>query len=206
MTEAGSLALGFSESVAELKRHALVDNTISCGQAFGGDFEAVNTFSGIIAAHVVLEAKPIIVGAGPGNLGSASRFGFGLMEVGELVNAVAALGGRPIVAPRISFADPRERHRGLSHHTLTALGTAALAGAEIALPILEPDRRTNVMRQLEEAHLLDLHRAVEVELGEDVEAALRSSPVRLESMGRGFDDDPDCFRASAAAAVLAVRH
>jgi hypothetical protein len=205
MTEGGSLALGFSESVAELKEHGLLGTTITCGQAFGGDLEAVNRFSGIIAARVVADADLIVVGAGPGNLGTASRFGFALMEVGETVNAIASLGGRPIVVPRLSFADTRERHQGISHHTLTALGVAALAGAEIALPTLAPERRDIVMRQLGDSRLLDLHRPVEIALGDDVEAALRSSPVRIASMGRSFDDDPDGFRAAAAAAVLALR-
>ena len=127
------------------------------------------------------------------------------METGEIVNAVAALGGRPILAPRLSFADERPRHRGLSHHTVTALGTAALAGAEIALPLLSEDRRDAIVSRLEETKLLDFHRLVEVDLGEDVEEALRSAPLPLTSMGRSFDDDPDYFRAAAAAAVLAVR-
>lgn len=205
MTEGGALPLAFSESVAELTGRGLLDVTVTCGQAFGGMLEAVNRFSGIAAAVVVAEADLVVVGAGPGNLGTASRLGFALMEAGENVNAVAALGGRPILAPRLSFADTRERHRGISHHTLTALGTAALAGAEIALPSLEPERRDLVMRQLDEARLLDLHRPVEVSLGDDVEEALRNSPVPFTSMGRSFDDDPDCFRAGAAAAVLALR-
>jgi len=205
MTEGGSLALGFSSSVAELRERALLDVTITCGQAFGGDLEAVNKFSGIVAAASVARAELIIVGAGPGNLGTASRFGFALMEAGENVNAVAALGGRAILAPRLSFADARERHRGISHHTITALGTSALVGAEIALPTLTAERAGLVRRQLEDARLLDVHRAVEVSLGADIEEALRRPPVGFSSMGRTFEEDPDCFRASAAAAVLALR-
>jgi hypothetical protein len=206
MTEGGALPLAFSESVAALVERGLLDVTITCGQAFGGMLEAVNRFSGIAAAAVVAEADLVVVGAGPGNLGTASRLGFALMEAGENVNAVAALGGRAILAPRLSFADERDRHRGISHHTITALTTAALAGAEIALPPLSTDRRELVMRRLEEARgLLDLHRVVDVELGPDVERALRDSPVPLTSMGRTFEDDPECFRAGAAACVLALR-
>ena len=205
MTEGGALPIAFSESVAALVSAGLLDATITCGQAFGGSLEAVNVFTGIIAAAVVAAADLVVVGAGPGNLGTASRYGFALMELGENVNAVAALGGRPIVAPRLSFADPRERHHGLSHHTVTALGTSALAGAEIALPPLAPERRSAVIARLEEARLLDLHRVVDVELGDEVEVALGSAPVRFESMGRSFSDDPDGFRAAAAAAVLAIR-
>jgi len=205
MTEGGALPIAFSETVAALKDAGLLDTTITCGQAFGGDLEAVNRFSGLAAARAVAEADLIVVSAGPGNLGTGSRLGFASIDAGETVNAVAALGGRPIVAPRISFADPRDRHRGISHHTLTALSVAALVGTEIALPDLSDDRRELVTRQLEEQHLLEIHRIVDVELGSEVEDALRSAPVRLESMGRSFDDDPDYFRSAAAAAVLAVR-
>ncbi|HJR19747.1 MAG TPA: DUF3866 family protein [Actinomycetota bacterium] len=205
MTEGGALPMAFSETVAALKDAGLLDTTVTCGQAFGGDLEAVNRFSGIAAAKAVAQADVIVACAGPGNLGTGSRLGHASIDAGETINAIAALGGRPIVAPRISFADPRERHRGISHHTIGALSVAALVGTEIALPPLAPERREEIVGRLGEAHLLDIHRVVDVELGDDVEAALRSSPVRLESMGRTFDDDPDYFRAGAAAAVLAAR-
>ncbi|MFY9587488.1 MAG: DUF3866 family protein [Actinomycetota bacterium] len=205
MTDAGALPIALSESVAALKDAGLLDVTITTGQAFGGDMEAVNKFTGIIATRTVTESDVVIVGAGPGHLGTASRYGFAAIETGEVVNAVAALGGRAILAPRLSFADERSRHRGLSHHTVTALGVAALAGAEIALPSLAPERHAAVVARLEETKLLDLHRLVEVDLGTEVEEALRTSPVPLASMGRTFADDPDYFRAAAAAAVLAVR-
>jgi hypothetical protein len=205
MTEAGALPIGFSETVAALKDAGLLDVTITAGQAFGGDLEAVNKFSAIIAARAVAQADVIVIGGGPGHLGTASRYGFALMESGENVNAVAALGGRPILAPRLSFADARERHRGLSHHTVTALGVAALAGAEIVIPTLDADRRDAVVRRLKETKLLDFHRLVEIDLGEEVETALRKSPVPLATMGRSYDDDPDAFRTPAAAAVHAVR-
>jgi uncharacterized protein DUF3866 len=205
MTEAGALPMAFGERIAELKDHGLIDTTVTYGQAFGGDLEAVNKFSGLLAARHVARADVVVVAPGPGNLGTASRYGFASIDAGEVVNAVAALGGRPIVAPRISFAEERERHRGVSHHTLTALTVAALAPAEIALPLLAADRADLVRSQLADAGLLDRHRVVDVDLGDEVEVALRSPPVRLESMGRSFADDPDFFRAAAAAAVLALR-
>jgi hypothetical protein len=203
MTEGGALPIAFSETVAALKDLSLVDVTITCGQAFGGDLEAVNKFSGIVAARVVANADLVIVAPGPGHLGTASRFGFASIETGEVVNAVARLMGRPIVAPRISFSDPRERHRGVSHHTLAALRFAALVPSVIAMPTLDPGRTELVQRQLAEAGLHEFT-VFDVDLG-PAEEALRSSPVPLRTMGRTFDEDPDAFRASAAAAVLAFR-
>jgi hypothetical protein len=205
MTEAGALPLAFSERVAELKERGLLHATVTYGQAFGGDLEAVNKFSALLAARRVARADLVVVAPGPGHLGTASRLGFASLDLGEVVNAVAALGGRPVVAPRLSFAEERERHCGVSHHTLTALGLAALAPAEVALPPLPPDRAAVVRSQLAAAGVAERHRVLEVPLGEAVEEALRRSPVRLETMGRGYADDPDFFRAAAAAAVLALR-
>jgi hypothetical protein len=48
------------------------------------------------------------------------------------------------------------------------------------------------------AALATRHRLVEVSV-DGLEQALRSSPVPLSSMGRGFEDDPAYFLAAAAA-------
>lgn len=201
MTEAGALPMAFSTTVAALRKAGLLAATISAGQTFGGDLEAVALPGALAACKSVADADVAIVGMGPGNLGTGSRWGFGLIEVASIVNTAAAMGGRPIVAPRISFADGRARHRGVSHHTITALGLA-LAPVEIAIPTLEADRARLVREQL--APLLDRHPLVEVDLGA-AEDALASSPVPLHSMGRSFDDDPDYFRTAAAAGVHAGR-
>ena len=73
-----------------------------------------------------------VVAQGPGNLGTGTRWGFSGVAAGEAVNAAAALGGRPVASLRISDADPRMRHRGVSHHSLTAYGRVALARADVA--------------------------------------------------------------------------
>src|SRR6478736_1757881 len=43
-------------------------------------------------------------------------------------------GGQAIGALRISDADPRPRHRGVSHHSLTAFGRVALGGVTLVAP------------------------------------------------------------------------
>ena len=74
-------------------------------------------------------------GAGAGQPGHRYRAGGSPgVAVGEAVNAVAALGGRPVGSLRISAADPRPRHRGVSHHSLTAYGRVALAPADLVVP------------------------------------------------------------------------
>jgi len=136
MTDAAALPLAFSDTVPAMRDAGLLDATITAGQAFGGDYESVNVYSGMAAASAVCEADVIIAGMGPGNLGTGSRLGFALLEQGALVNAVASLQGTPIVVPRISFTDPRERHRGVSHHTIAAMSVAALASATLIAAIV----------------------------------------------------------------------
>ena len=90
--------------------------------------------TGLLAARHVLGAEVIVVTQGPGNLGTGTRWGFSGVACGEAVNAAAVLGGRPVAALRISDADPRERHRGVSHHSLTSYGRVALARADVVVP------------------------------------------------------------------------
>ena len=135
MSDQGALPLAFSRSVATLRDAGLLAATVTVGQAFGGDLEAVTVHSGLLAARLALHADLAIVTQGPGNLGTGTRWGFSGVAVGEAVNAVATgVGGRPVGSLRISDADPRPRHRGLSHHSATAYGRVALAPADLVLP------------------------------------------------------------------------
>ena len=90
--------------------------------------------NGLLAAHYVLQADVVIVTQGPGNLGTGTRWGFSGVAAGEAINAAGILGGRPIAALRVSEADERPRHRGVSHHSLTAYGRVALVPAEVPIP------------------------------------------------------------------------
>ena len=123
---------------------------MTVGQAFGGDLEAVTLHSGLLAARHVLGADVAVVIQGPGNLGTDTRWGFSGVAAGEAVNAVAALGGRPIGGLRVSEADARARHRGLSHHSSTAYGRVALAPADLVLPVLPGEFGAGLRAQVDE--------------------------------------------------------
>ncbi|MFV2101520.1 DUF3866 family protein [Micromonospora sp. LOL_024] len=195
LTDGGALPAWFSRTLAGL-RDELV-GTISVGQTFGGDLEASTLYSGLLAARHVLGADVAVVAQGPGNLGTGTPWGFSGVAVGEAVNAVATLGGQPIGSLRISAADPRPRHRGVSHHSLTAYGRVALASAELVVPDgLEPALATEVETAL--APLAARHRVLRVDTT-GLDEALRRSPVPLSTMGRGLDADHAYFLAAAAA-------
>jgi hypothetical protein len=121
MTDSAALPLALSDLVVDLVTAGLVAETITCGQAFGGQREAVNLHSALLLAA----GDAVVVAPGPGVVGTGSRVGFSGLEVAGVVDAVTRLGGLPIVAVRWSGADGRERHRGQSHHTTTSLELAS---------------------------------------------------------------------------------
>ncbi|HKE99326.1 MAG TPA: DUF3866 family protein, partial [Actinomycetes bacterium] len=139
---------------------------------------------------------------GPGNLGTGTRWGFSGVQSGEAVNAAAVLGGRPVASLRISEADPRDRHRGVSHHSLTAYGRVALASADLVVPQLPGEFGAEVRRAAET--LASRHRLI-LEPTEELLGILSQSPVRLSTMGRGLAEDTAYFLGVAAAGRHAAR-
>jgi Protein of unknown function (DUF3866) len=205
MTDGAALPLAFSRLAGELRASGLVDGTVTAGQAFGGDLEAITVHSALVAAREVLGAGVVVVAQGPGGMGTGTALGFSGVQVAEAVNAAGALGGRPVVCLRMSTADGRERHRGVSHHSLTALGRLALARASVAVPLLEdPELAATVASQLEAAGVAARHELVRVE-PPDAAKLLAAWGLEVRTMGRGPDDDPVFFAAAGAAGTLAGR-
>ncbi|ACZ30804.1 conserved hypothetical protein [Xylanimonas cellulosilytica DSM 15894] len=211
MTDGGALPAAFSRTIATLHDHDWLHTTITVGQAFGGDLEAVTTHTGLLAAHHITHADLAIVTQGPGNLGTGTRWGYSGVAAGEAINATSTLGGRAIASLRVSGADPRDRHRGISHHSLTAYGRVALTPADIPLPVpthdLEnlpawgPALTTRIREQI--TTLAATHRLTPVPADAHLLTALAASPARLSTMGRGLDADPAAFVAAAVAGVHA---
>jgi hypothetical protein len=118
--QGGALPLALSDAVRSLKERRLLAATATVGACFGGDVECVTAWSAL--AWVKAGGLDVAVCAiGPGIVGTASRLGHGGTAAATAANAASALGGRPIVVTRVSEADVRERHRGLSHHTRAVL-------------------------------------------------------------------------------------
>ena len=203
MTESASLPLAFSRSVAQLRDKGLLDSTITVGQAFGGELEAVNIYTGLIAAKEASHADAVIVCPGPGNVGTGTLYGFSSIEQGEIVNAVNLLGGSAIAVARISFADPRPRHQGLSHHTITSLGRVALTRCTLALPMMDQMRLLAVEEQIAHSAICHRHRTRIMD-GRPGIIELQEKGIEVSSMGRGFEDDEEFFLSASAAGALAA--
>ncbi len=184
--QGGALPVALSDAVRELKARALIDLTIGVGACFGGDSDAVTPYSALALARA-RGAEVVVAGIGPGIVGTGTRLGHGGLAAATAIGAAGALGGRPVLALRISEGDPRERHRGVSHHSRVVL---ALQGesCEIAWPAGCP-----VDDPVGE-------QATHVDVSDWREAC---DGLRLSHMGRGPDDDPWFFAAAFAAGRLA---
>ncbi|MCT1557068.1 DUF3866 family protein [Helcobacillus massiliensis] len=197
-TDWAALPAQFSRAAAELRAAGHLASVISTGQAFGGDWEAVSLPSALIAAVHVLEADAVIAVQGPGNLGTGTRWGFSGIHAAEAINMAHALHGRAIHALRVSEADQRPRHRGLSHHSLTVL--ERFTHVPVGLPVLAADDAlaAPIDQEVREA-LAPLGREVIAVRADGLLDQLRSSPVRLSTMGRGFAEDLRAFLYPALA-------
>jgi hypothetical protein len=204
MTDGAALVGPFSRLVHALREDGLVDGWLTCGQAFGGDLEAVTIWTALLAAVEVLHADVVIVADGPGNLGTDTTWGASALTNGNALNAASTLAGSPVAALRISFADARDRHRGVSHHSLTILERICVPGANVAVPVLEDREREIVWDDLRGRRLEERHQLVETD-GRPSLDELERRGVDVRSMGRTPADDLAFFLAAGAAGVLAGR-
>lgn len=198
MTDGACLPIAWSDLVRDLKKVGLLDVTCTSGHAFGGDLETVTIFSGLAALKVVGECDVVIAGMGPGVVGTGTTLGHTAIEQGHLLDAASALGGRAIACVRISYADKRARHHGVSHHTLTALRLATHKTATVVVPELPADYADAIQEQLQKAGIEDNHQIVSRD-GEPGLDLLAEKGLEPASMGRPLDEVRELFLAAAAA-------
>jgi hypothetical protein len=187
MTDGAALPLALSDLVHTLRQRGVVDVTITAGHAFGGDLEAVAPPSALAVARHIAGADLVIVGMGPGVVGTASALGTTAVEVAGVIDAADQMGARVALCSRASGADARARHRGVSHHVRTILGLAA-ARPELPLP----------------AELAPEIVGSSVVEPPDVSGVLAALDLQVTTMGRGPDEDPVFFAAAASAGAWAA--
>src|SRR5829696_1602601 len=181
----GALPVSLSDAVRALKGRGLIEVAVAVGACVDGDVACVSVGSAL--AWAAAQGFAVAVCAiGPGILGTASALGHGGVAAAEAANVAAALGGRPILAVRVSGADVRARHQGVSHHTRAVL-ELCLGEVVYAWP-----------EGVDAPEWLAPREDVDVSGWRDACGGLP-----LEHMGRGVDDDPTFFAAAYAAGRLA---
>lgn len=178
----GALPVSLSDAVRTLKAHGLIEVAVAAAPCFDGDVQCANAWSAL-ASCAGFDA--VVCAIGPGIAGTGSRLGHGGMAAAEAAVAARSLGASPIVAARVSHADERKRHSGVSHHTRAVV---ELTGATVAWPAG-----------------LDAPDWLEGRIDVDVEGWREACEgLPLSHMGRGPDEDPWFFAAAFAAGRLAA--
>jgi hypothetical protein len=195
-TGGGALPGSLSRDVAELRERGLLCGHITAAPAYGGEHEAISVAGALDAAANGLGWDAAIAGPGPGIIGSETRLGHGGIAALDTSHASLALGLPTLLSPRLSSSDPRERHRPVSHHTLTVL-ELLLGAVEIPVPSNEPIPIAILATAAGWRHRL---REESVDLPAYEETGLPS-----RTMGRSIAEDPLFFAAAlASGGVLAA--
>jgi hypothetical protein len=125
----GALPVSLSDTVRALRERGLIGATAAVAPCFDADAQCVSVASALAWAR--REHDAVVCAIGPGIVGTGTRFGHGGLAAAEAANAALALGGAPVIAARVSSADARPRHHGVSHHTEAVL---ALVRGEPLVP------------------------------------------------------------------------
>ncbi len=195
-TAGGALPGSLSRDVVQLRKRDLLCGHVTAAPAYGGEHEALSVAGALDAAANDLGWDAAIVGPGPGIIGSETRLGHGGMAALDNAHAALALGFQTLLSPRLSEADPRERHQGVSHHTLTVL-ELLLGGVEVPVPEGHSEVASLLTGAAGDRHQL---REAQSDL-----AGYAASGLPSRVMGRGMEKDRLFFAAALAAGnVLGV--
>ncbi|UFJ42877.1 DUF3866 family protein [Brevibacillus humidisoli] len=205
MPDGASLPIALSRHVRHLKQQGHLEATVTTGHAWGGDLEAVNLYTGLLAAKHVTNGQFILCILGPGVVGTGTPYGFSGMQLAEAIHAVSLLGGIPIYVPRISFSDRRSRHYGMSHHTLTLLKRFVLQPSLVPVPHFGDERDKVIGEQERRANLYQNHCRLSAAAPslETVARVQRDYPESITTMGRGIQHDPAPLQTAYVAAQVA---
>jgi hypothetical protein len=218
-TAGGALPGGHSRTVRTLSERGLLAGHITAGPAYGGDGEAITTAGALHHGLRTLGWDAVVCGPGPGIVGSSSPLGHGGMHALDSAHAAIALGSPTLVIARMSSADGRPRHRGISHHTLTVLDLL-LEPVTVALPagIRSPvgaDLRARLGSVFGGSSVERTRPRMELEVDRPARMARhdwRRAPVDMpaylasglptETMGRMLVEDPLFFGAALAGGTV----
>jgi Protein of unknown function (DUF3866) len=217
-TEGGALPGTHSRTVRMLRERGLLAGHLTAGAAYGGEGEAITTVGALHHGLLTLGWDAAVCGPGPGIVGSSSALGHGGMAALDSAHAALALGCPTLLVARMSSGDGRERHRGISHHTLTVLdlllepvtvaipaGMRSPVGADLraglgtvfggAMPSRPTKHRAALALDVERPVRITRHdwRRATVDL-----PAFAAAGLPLSTMGRGLTDDPLFFGAALA--------
>lgn len=203
ISDGASLPMSMSDVLRQLADSQIVDSTVTYGHAFGGDIEALNIYTALLSAKHRALADVTIVSMGPGIVGTNSKFGFTGIEVAHHLDVASSLGGRTYGVLRASSADPRARHRGISHHAITTY--AYSTNRRHTLGLIEDHELSSSMRQQLLDNKIDkMHELIEVNSIGAVDL-MEAANLDITSMGRHARQDELFYEMATAASQLVLK-
>ena len=188
-TGGGALPGSLSRDVAQLRDRGLLAGHVTAAPAYGGEHEALSVV-GALDAAADLTWDAVLVGPGPGIIGSDTAYGHGGMAALDNAHAALSIDLPTAISPRLSSTDPRDRHRGLSHHTKSILDLL-LAPVDVPLPVGAEGIANAFAGSEHRPHFLPA----------DLDG-YASSGLAAKTMGRTLDEDPLFFSAPLAAGTF----
>lgn len=138
--QGGALPVSLSDAVSALQERGLLGAAVAVAPCLDGDVDCVSSAAALVWA-AGQDYDAIVCSVGPGIVGTGTRLGHGALSLADVANVATALDGRPVLAIRVSEADSRERHRGVSHHARAVLD---LCLGEVAVAEEREDRKSVV--------------------------------------------------------------
>lgn len=203
ISDGAALPIALSDLLRTLQARSLINTTISFGHSFGGDYEAINIYTALLTAKHVASADVVIATMGPGIVGTNSPFGFTGIEVAHHLDAASALSGNTFGVLRCSAADPRTRHQGISHHSLTTFGIATHDSHKLGY-ITDHELSSTMKSQLDDAGIFERHDVEEL-TSSNIVSIMEAYDLSIYSMGRPARDDELFFEAAAAPAQRLIK-
>ncbi len=205
MTDGAALPLALSDLVAELRRRELVDATITCGHAFGGDYEAVSVYSALAVARQIARRR-----RGRRRDGTRHRRHRDPARLQRHRGRPRARRRRRARTARRSRAcasrSPTRatRHRGVSHHSITTLTVATRSSRARPGPRRSAASRGAAPRRPRRRRASTAATRSSTSRRSASSTLLAARGLHVVSMGRPAADDPVLFELAAAAAVCAA--
>lgn len=196
----GMLNAKLSNNLRFLKENHFVDYVITCQEAFNGDFECINEINSLIFSQN-LDTQVAIISPLPGIVGTGTKFGFSAYKAINVIEDISRFGGRVVFPVRVSKSESRERHKFISHHSLTIL---SYVNSSVEIPIFEFEDKlffTRVFGILN--NYRTKHSLTHIDEIDD-NIIVKYKPL-LKTMGRGFEEDREYFLQLFATAEYILR-
>ncbi|MFB4163521.1 DUF3866 family protein [Alteribacillus sp. JSM 102045] len=200
LSDEAALPAGLSDHMRMWKSDPRV-SVVTTGQSFGGTFEAVTIPNALQWLVLKKEVDVLIVSMGHGTVGTNTPFGFSGMAVAGWANLVGALKGQSVWVPRLSFQEKRQRHFGLSHHSVTPLKQFTYAPSTMVLPILAEEKMIQLEEQIMSLRDLPFLKIYFEEIEEWMMAWLewyKAYPSSISTMGSDITNHPDFLKGVIA--------